>query len=112
MLDEFDSIKKELLEYLSVQFDLVRLNIAENISRIFSKAASIAIAGYLLSFILLFISFAGGFYISAKMDSDVLGFLCVACFYFLVLLIFLIFRRQIIERPIIKAVIKLLFQDR
>ena len=109
MLEDFNNIKKDFLEYIQVQFDLIRLQTAENISRIFSNAANAAIIGYLVFFILLFLSFAAGFFISSRLNSDELGFLCVAGFYFLLLIIFIMLRRQIVERPVIKAIIKLFF---
>jgi hypothetical protein len=109
MLEDFGNIKKDFLEYIQVQFDLIRLQTAENISRIFSKAANLVIIGYLVLFVLLFLSFSAGFYISSLLNSDELGFLCVAGFYFLLLLIFLLLRKQIVDRPIIKAILKVFF---
>jgi len=109
MLDDINDLKKDVLEYIEVKLDLVRLHTAENLSRIFSNVATIAVIGYLLFFIILFISFASGFYIGSLLDSNELGFLCVAGFYTLLLILFLVFRKQIVERPVIKAIVRLLF---
>lgn len=109
MLDEINNIKKDLQEYFQVQFDLTKLHTAESLSRIFSKAANLVVAGYLLFFILFFLSFAAGYFIASLLESYELGFLCVAVFYILVLIIFLIFKRPIVERPIIKAIANLFF---
>ena len=68
------------------------------------------IAGFfILLIILLFLSFAGGFFFGSLLHSNELGFLCVAGFYLLVLLIFLVVRKQVVEKPIIKAIMKLFF---
>jgi hypothetical protein len=109
MLDDIKDLKKDVLEYIEVKFDLIRLHTAENLSRIFSNVATIAIIGYLLFIIVLFISFATGFYIGSLLDSNELGFLCVAGFYTLLLILFLTFRKQIVERPVIKAIVRLFF---
>jgi hypothetical protein len=109
MLEELDNIKKDIREYLEIRLDLMRLHIAENTSKILSKSVNIAIVGYLLFFILLFLSFAAGYFFAKRLQSDELGFLCVAGFYILLLVVFLIFRKHIVDRPIIKAVIKLFF---
>ena len=109
MLDEINDLKKDVLEYIEVKLDLIRLHTAENLSRIFSNVATIAVIGYLLFFIILFISFASGFYIGSLLDSNELGFLCVAGFYTLLLILFLVFRKQIVERPVIKAIVRLFF---
>jgi len=109
MLDEINDLKKDVLEYIEVKLDQIRLHTAENLSRIFSNVATIAVIGYLLCFIILFISFAAGFYIGSLLDSNELGFLSIAGFYTLLLILFLAFRKQIIERPVIKAIVRLLF---
>ena len=109
MLDDINDLRKDILEYIEVKLDLVRLHTAENLSRIFSNVATIAVIGYLLFFIILFISFAAGFYIGSLLDSNELGFLCVAGFYTLLLILFLAFRKQIVERPVIKAMVRLFF---
>ena len=109
MLDDINDLKKDVLEYIEVKLDLIRLHTAENLSRIFSNVATIAVIGYLLFFIIFFISFAAGFYIGSLLDSNELGFLCVAGFYTLLLILFLVFRKQIVERPVIKAIVRLFF---
>ena len=109
MLDEINDLRKDVLEYIEVKLDLVRLHTAENLSRIFSNVATIAVIGYLLFFIILFISIAAGYFIGSLLDSNELGFLCVAGFYSLLLILFLVFRKQIVERPVIKAIVRLFF---
>jgi len=109
MLDEINKVKEDLRDYIEVKFDLLRLQIAENLSGILTKTATVVILGFLLFFILLFLSLAAGYYCATLLGSNELGFLCVAGFYGLVLVLFLLFKKKIIERPIIKAIVRLLF---
>ena len=109
MIENIDNIRKEVQEYVEVRLDLIRLHTAENLARLLSSGSTLVIAGYLAFFVLMFISFAGGFFLGTLLHSNEAGFLCVAGFYLLVLVIFLIFRKQIVERPVIKAVVRLLF---
>jgi len=109
MLDDINDLRKDILDYIEVKLDLVRLHTAENLSRIFSNVATIAVIGYLLFFIIFFISFAAGFYIGSLLGSNELGFLCMAGFYTLLLILFLAFRKEIVERPVIKAMVRLFF---
>ena len=109
MLDDINDLRKDILEYIEVKLDLIRLHTADNLSRIFSNVATIAVIGYLVFFIIFFISFAAGFFIGSLLDSNELGFLCVAGFYTLLLILFLVFRKQIVERPVIKAMVRLFF---
>jgi len=109
MVDDLNNIKKDIREYIEVRLDLLRLHTAEHISRLFSNAVSAAVIGYLLLIILLFISFAGGYFFGSLLHSNELGFLCVAGFYTVVLVIFLVFRKQVVDRPVIKALMRLFF---
>jgi hypothetical protein len=109
MLEEISKVKKEIQEYLEVRLDLIRLHTAENLSRMLTKAATGAVVGYISFLILLFLSFAAAYYLGSKWQSTELGFLGVALIYLLMLILFLIFKKHLIERPIIKAVVKLFF---
>jgi hypothetical protein len=109
MLDEINDIKKDVMDYIEVKVDLIRLHTTENLSRIFSNVATIAVAGYLLFLIVMFLSFAAAYFIGTRLNSTELGFLCVAGFYFILLIIFLAFRKQIVERPVIRAIVRLFF---
>lgn len=109
MLEDLSNLKNELQDYVEVRLDLIRLHTAENVSRMFSSAATIVVVGYLMFFILLFGSFALGFYLGKILESTELGFLAVSAIYFIILLVFLVFRKQIVEKPIIKAIVQLFF---
>jgi hypothetical protein len=109
MLEDIGNIKKEIREYLEVRLDLIKLQTAEILSRLFSSALNTAIIGYLLFLILMFLSFAAGYFIASLLNSNELGFLCIAGFYILVLVIFLLLRKHIVERPVIQVIVKLLF---
>jgi len=109
MPDGLDGLKKDVMEYLEIKLDIIRLHIAENLSRVFRNTVTVIVTGYFLFLILLFLSFAAGYFIGSLLDSVEGGFLCVAAFYFLMLLIFLLFRKQIVDRPVIRAMVSLLF---
>ncbi len=109
MIEEFRDIKNDIQEYVDVRVNLIKLHTAENISKILTQTATFAIVGYLMFFILLFFSFAVGFFLAERLHSNELGFLSVAGIYMLLLILFLTVRKRIIERPIIKAVVKLFF---
>lgn len=109
MLDELNNFRKDILEYIDVKLDLIKIHTAENLSRIFSNIANIVVIGYLLFLIIIFLSFSAGFFIGSLLNSIELGFLCIAGFYFLLLILFLFYKKQIIEKPVIKAMVRLFF---
>jgi len=109
MTEDFNNIRKDIVEYVDVRLNQISLHTAENLSRMLSTTANIAIIGYLLFFILLFISIAAGYFFAELFGSNQLGFLFIAGFYILALVIFLVFRKRIVDRPIIQAMVKLFF---
>ncbi len=109
MIEDINSIRKDIQEYLDIKIDLIRLHTAENISRIMSSVIASVIIGYLLFFILVFLSFAAGFYLGSVLNSNELGFFLVAGFYIILLISFLLLRKKIVERPVIKSIMKLFF---
>lgn len=109
MIEEIEKIRKDLQEYIEVRIDIIRLNTAESLADIISDASKIVVVSYILFFILLFLSMAAGYMFASLFDSYTLGFMTVAAFYAIILIIFLIFREKIIDRPVIKAIMKLFF---
>jgi hypothetical protein len=109
MVENIENIRREIQAYVEVKFDLIRLHTAEHLSRILTDITTVVISGYLLFLILTFISLAAGFFFGSLLGSNEAGFLCVAGFYFLLLCIFLALRKKIVEKPVIKAVVRLLF---
>jgi hypothetical protein len=109
MLDDLQNIKNDIRDYFEVRLDQLKLHTAENISRILSNTANLVIIGYLMFFILLFLSIAGGYFFGTLFNSNELGFLCITGFYLLILLIFLFYRKKLVDKPIIQAIVKLFF---
>ena len=109
MIDELENIKKDIREYIEVKLDLLRIQAAETISDFLSKRRFLAVLIYLISAILIFLSFSAAYYMASVLNSNELGFLCVAGFYMVILLVFIIFRKIIIDRPIIKSVMNIFF---
>ncbi len=109
MIDELENIKKDIQEYIEVKLDLLRIQAAEIVSDFISKRRFLLVLMFLLSAVILFLSISAAYYMASVLNSTELGFLCVAGFYFIVLLIFIAFRKALIDRPVIKSVMKIFF---
>ena len=77
--------------YIKLQTEYARLDIVEKSVRIITALAIAALLGFLTALMLIYLSFA-----------------IVAAFYFIILVLFLIFRKQWIERPLVKFLASLL----
>jgi len=109
MIDDFVNLKDDIREYLELRFDQIRLSLAEATSRIVSRALNAVIAGGIIALIFLFLSISAGFYFGRLLESVELGFLCVAGIYLLLLSIFLLLRRKLIDSAVIKCVMTVFF---
>lgn len=109
--DDIRNIRKELKEYFDIRLDIIRLQIAEQLSLIFSKIILFIVAGFMLFFILLFLSISAALLLGSVLKSNTAGFLVVSGFYTLLLIIFLAMKKRLIEKPVIQAMLKLLFPE-
>ncbi|HKK40965.1 MAG TPA: hypothetical protein VJ963_01060 [Bacteroidales bacterium] len=109
MIDELENIKKDIQEYIEVKLDLLRIQAAEIVSDFISKRRFLLVLVFLVSAILLFLSLSAAYFMASLLNSTELGFLCVAGFYFVLLMIFIILRKTLIDRPVIKSVMKIFF---
>jgi len=106
---EIDQGKVDLSEYVNARFDLFRLNLAENFSKAVSALLIISVMMFVLSIIFIFFSFGVASWISNIYEYPSLGYFVVAGFYLILILIFWIFRRKLIHKPIIKFMIEVFF---
>ncbi len=109
--DELKEAKADFEEYVKAQIDFVKLHSAENISRFLSGLISKMVLFYLFFFVLLFASLAIALWLEEILNSKGLGFVIVAVFYLLLGLIFMTFRKKLIDKPIIQSIINLFFPN-
>ena len=88
--------------YIKLQTEYARLDIVEKSVRIITAVAIAALFGFLT-----YLSFAAA-YALIPCTGTVAAFAIVAAFYFIILVLFLIFRKQWIERPLVKFLASLL----
>lgn len=104
--DFFLELKGMVADYLSARLLLLKYEFYEKSAKIAALLFSSLVIALLASMMLLFLSLAMGFYLGSLLNSLGTGFLLVTCFYFLLLLPFILFRKKWIEKAIINTVIK------
>lgn len=99
-----------LKHYAGLQKEYIKLGTVEKTVRILTAIAMTAILGLLLVFVLIFLSFA---VVSALSNclGQVAAFSIVAGVYFLVFLLFIIFRKSWIEKPLVRFLSGLLLSS-
>jgi hypothetical protein len=102
MVSLFNEIKK----YLEAKYNLARLDVTEKSIIVFSLIIQIIIVALLSSLILIALSLTLGYFLGNYWDSNGLGFLAVTGLYILLLLVFIIFRKALIIRPVSRVLIR------
>ena len=106
--DLADSIKR----YLQLRLNIIKLEVMEKTARVVSL--TIAAVFLLLVFVLflLFVSLAAAGLAGDLLNSQALGYLCVAGFYLLLLILLFVFRRRLFLGAVIKHMSEIFFEDK
>ena len=99
-----------LKEYIGLQTKYLKLDVIDKIVRLLTALAMVAMLSILLFLGLIYLSFAAAFAL-APVCGDALAFTAIAGVYFVVLIMFVVFRKQWIEKPLVKFLASLLMQD-
>lgn len=96
--------------YIGLQTKYMKLDVIDKIVRLLAALAMVAILSLLLFLGLIYMSFAAVYTLEPAVGTAG-AFACVAGAYFVVLLLFVWFRKQWIERPLVRFLASLLMQD-
>ena len=103
--DKLEELTLNLNNYVKTNIELIKLEATEQTSNIGSQLMAnllVLLTGILL---LLFVSLGAGFYISNYFNNNYSGFMVVAGFYFLIGLLLLLNKKNLIEKPIRNKII-------
>ena len=108
---DFEKLRKDVYQYIRNQLDLIKLKMTENTSRTVSAIILGLILFGLASLFFLFISIALTIFLGKITGQMYYGFLIVAGMYFLLMFFLIIFRKSLIEKPVIRTVAQIFFED-
>jgi hypothetical protein len=109
---ELFKLFKDLKGYLEIQLDIFKLEFIEKFVEFFSTFYSFFILLVIFALIFLFISLGAAFYIGDVFKSLPLGFISIGVFYIIMAFLFLILRKRLITRPLIRFFSKIFFQNK
>ena len=102
----FQELKLMVSDYLSARMQLIRYELYEKTAKISAALFSSLVIALLASLMFFFLSLALGFYLGSFFDSYGTGFLMVTGLYLLMLLPFIFFRKNWIEKAIINRLLE------
>lgn len=96
--------------YIGLQSKNIKLDVIDKVVRVLTVLTMTVVLALLLLLAIIYLSFAVA-YALAPYTGTATAFACVAGIYFAVLLLFVVFRKQWIERPLVKLLANILMQD-
>ena len=103
-------LKQVVTEYLEAKIQLVKISSFEKIAKVTATLFSSIVIALTVFFLLLFLSISGGFLFGKLLDSNSLGFLIVVGIYFILLVLIIVFKKNMLEKYISDKVIEQLFE--
>jgi len=103
------SLFNEIKALVEARYNLARLDVTEKSVIILTLFVQIIVFAILASMILFVLSLSLGYYLGIYWNNIGLGFLVVTGIYILLFIIFIIFRKSLIIRPLSKILIRRLY---
>ena len=104
--EKIEKTKALFKTYISQQMEVVKLEVVEKISVTVSRIISYTLIGFFSVLMLIFLSITAAIAIGYALANMALGFLFVAGFYFLLILILFLFKGVMIHNPITNSIIR------
>lgn len=96
-----------LKHYIGLQSEYVRLDVIEKVVRLLTITAIVSVMALLLIISLIYFSFAAAYALEPYLGL-VGAFSLIGAIYFLALIMFILFRKQLVEKPLVRFLASLL----
>ena len=106
ILEKAEELTEDLKKYILTNLELAKLNATERSSVIGAGLISNLIITLVATFFILFMSIGAAFFLSSEIGNTYAGFIVIGLFYFIVCLILLISKKNLIEKPIRNKIIQ------
>jgi uncharacterized membrane protein YqjE len=94
---KIDSLIESLTGYLEARVELLKLEVREDVSKIISQALVFSLIFCLSLMLILFISLGVALFLNRYFEENYLGFWIVAGFYLILVVVSIVFRKQLIQ---------------
>lgn len=101
---------KKIEKYIAARLLLIKIELAENAAKVLAMIYTYVFLAILLALFLIFISFFIALVFGEIFGNVIYGFGIVTGIYFTAFMVVLIFRKKLIERPILNATIRKFFE--
>lgn len=109
--DIYKSFVKEVKDYVSLNYDLLRLNLVEKLSLIIALILSLFIGIVLVITAIVYFSLAFVHWTGMFFESLIPGFLILGGLFIVLFLIFFLLRKRLFINPMIKLLSSIMFNE-
>ncbi len=109
--DNISGLVENIKNYITAKADLYLLTTFEKVGKFQSYLLSSIIMILIVFFSVFFITIALALWLGELVDSPKWGFVIMAGFYLLFAVIFYVFKKQLIDRNVIKNLMKIIFPE-
>lgn len=109
--DFYDENKKILSEYLETRVEIVKLTAVRSLSRTLAMLILISAISFMVLFFMLFLVISFSWMMADLLGSAALGFLSGGGVFLLILVLTVIFRKQLFLNPLIRLFIRTSTED-
>ena len=99
-----------LKHYIGLQSEYLKLDVVDKVVRLLTAITMTVVLLGLLVMTIIYLSFAAAYGLAGLIGSTSIAFCIVAGVYLFILILFVMFRHQWIERPLVKFLASLLMQ--
>ncbi|MDD7318700.1 MAG: phage holin family protein [Prevotella sp.] len=109
-IETIGQLVEVLKHYVGLQTEYVKLDVIDKTVRLITVLVIGAVTSLVMLLMLIYLSFAAAFALSTAIGYP-LAFCVVAAFYLTVLILLYLLRKPVIERPLVKFLAGLLFDN-
>ena len=106
-IETIGQLAEALKHYIGLQREYVKLDVIEKVVRLITVITLTLLLALLVLLTLIYLSFAAAYALAPHVGMAV-AFVIVAAFYLVLLLLFLLFRKRWIEKPVVRFLADLL----
>ena len=101
----------KIKHFIELQTDYLKLSAVEKMVRLLSLTVCFLVGLILVLPVIFFASLALACFLSSLIDSLIGGFCIVAGFYLLLLVLFYVFRKPLVMRPVCRMLVNIFLKD-
>ncbi len=99
-----------LKHYIGLQSEYLKLDVVDKVVRLLTAITMTVVLSGLLILAIIYLSFGAAYALADMLGSHAIAFCLVAVFYLFILILFVVFRHQWIERPLVRFLASLLME--